>query len=514
MTDPIALTGVTSTWRYPSVLVQIGFNAGSVGGGSATRPNVIVAPKLSAGTYVANRLYYPATEAEVNAGAGKKSAAARMWRYFKRVAPGTKVGVICYDETSGGSPVKATTTITMSGTATAQTTWWLDIAGEVTSLLIPSGTTAADACALMRTALAASNVIDVSGATTNVIVTAPHAGTRGGVSAHPTIRIWTNTPGNGLTVTCPAYVGATTPGAEGTTTEAANLAAALSANSGSWFYNIITDLAANGTAMTGANAHILNQALPLSGKRGTLISAYTGTLAAGITLALAQNYERYSCAWTYAFKNSPDEAAAQFGALLAKYEEGDRTFNFDFYSDPDLLLTPVDDTTLYPDASDGNDAIIGGMTPFVVNGSGKAMLAKATTTKVRDSSGAYYLWGAYERHRVSGADDCGDQVQSLLAVSLAKQKLADDPVDTNGKPVYNRPRPRGVVYPFTLKPKIISKLRQLEAAAQCQRVEESIASLQVLRSTENRGRVLVSFNYFTIDLADQACIYIAESTPG
>lgn len=514
MTDPILLTGLTPTWRVPSILIQIGFNANSTGGGAADRTNVIVMPKLPSGTYTANTLYYPANGAEVDAGAGAKSAAARAWKFFKRVAPGVKVGVITYAETSGGSPVKATTTIVVAGTSTAQVTWTLDIAGEQTSVLIPTGTAAADVAALMRSALGASKVIDVSGSSANVIVTAPHYGIRGGVAAHPTIRIWSSTPGSGITITCPAYVGATTPGAEGTTTEAANYAAALNANSGTWIYNIITDQACNATLITNSNAFMLNQSLPLSGKRGTTISAYAGGLTAGTTLALAQNYERYSVAWTYAFKNAPDEAVAQFAALLAKYEAADRTYNFDNYSGPDMLLTPVEDSTLFPDANDANDAIIGGMTPFGVAANGKGILVKATTTKVRDATGVYYLWGAYERHRVSGADDCGDQMQSMLAIAAAGQKLADDPVDINGKPVFNRKRPRGVVYPYTIRPKVVAKLRQLEEGAQSQRTEEAIASLQVLRSTENRGRVLVSFNYYTIDLFDQAAVFIAESTPG
>ena len=515
MTDAIALTGLTGDYRYPAILVEIGFNVGAVGGGSTSRPNVVVGPKLSTGTYTANRLYYPASDAEAQAGAGAKSAAYRMWKKFKQVSPKTKCGMICYAETSGGSPIKATTTITVTGSSSSgQQVWTLNIGSEKTTVLLPTGTVDTVAAGLMRTALVASKVIDVSGSGANVIISAPQYGTRGGTATHPTIRIWSTITGSGLVATSSTYVGATTPGAEGTTTEAANFAAALSANSGSWFYNIITDLAANGTAITAANSFVLNQALPLAGKRGTLISAYSGGLSAGITLALAQNYERYTCLWSHAYQEPPDECAAVYGAILAKYEEGDRTFNFNKYSGPDFLLTPVEDSTLYPDEQDGNDAIVGGMAPGMVTPAGKAMLGKATTTKVRDSGGTYYLWGAYERHRVSGADDFGDRMASTMAIASQGQKLADDPVDARGKIVYNRNRPRGIVYPHTIRPKVVNVLRQEEAAGQCQRVEESIAGLQVLRSTDNRGRVLISVPYWTIDLFDQTAIYIAESTPG
>jgi phage tail sheath gpL-like len=515
MTDAIALTGLTPNWRKPGVFVQVSNAAGPIAGTSKDRPTVIFGPKLSTGTYTANRLYWPRDASEVEAGAGKISAAARAWKFANRVNKGSRIGIVCYAETSGGSAAAASTTITVGGTtATGTSVWTLGTADIDTSVLISTGDTPATVAGNMRAALAANGIIVASGSTTSVILTYPHAGTRGGTASYKPVKLTTNAPGVGITITLPGDLGATTPGVEGSTAEATNLAAALAANSGVWVYNIVNDLGGDSAALTALASFLGNQALPLAGKRGTAILAHNGAYSAASTLALAKNYERLHEVGAPCFRNAPDEVAAQVAALFAKHEETDRTYPFGGYSGPDFLLTPVADSTQWPDDTTINNAILGGVMPLAVNADGRGYIVDATTTRIKDATGTYTDYRAYKRHRVSGADDAGDKLQRTLTLNMQGKKLASDPVDDKGRPVYNNTVPPKVTYPRTLKKYCAKELENLVNAGQAQELDTMLSTLQVVRSTDNVERVLCSVEYRTIDHASQGGIVVNEVTPG
>ena len=515
MTDSIAITGVTANLRVPGVFVEVNSAAGPAGGTASDRPTVIVAKKLASGTYTANQLVWPQDEAAVNAGCGYRSDAAIGWRKARAANNTQRIGIIPYAETSGGTPVAASTTITVGGTtATGTTVWTLGVADTDNSVLIQSGDTVAEIAGFMRSKLAGNAVVVESGSSASVIISAPHVGTCGGVAGYKPIKVTTNAPGMGVTITGASDVGTTTPGVEGSTTEAANFAAALAANSGVWIYNIIADVGNNATALASLDAFLASQAEPLNGKRGTAIVAYNRAISGGTTLAQACNYERLSFVNGVAVRNTPMEIAANIGAIFAKREASDRTYPFAGYSLPDLLLIPVEDTTVYPDQLDQNDAILGGQMPLAVSPAGKVYIVDATTTRVLDSTGAYTDFRAYKRHRISGADDAGDKVQTVLALNMQGKKLSSDPVDAAGNPVYTNVVPPKVVYPRTLKKYVEKVLRDQEASGQSQDAAASIESLVMARSTDNVERVLCSFNYRTIDHATQAAVQLNETTPG
>jgi phage tail sheath gpL-like len=515
MADSIAITGYTPAWRKPGVVIQVSNAAGPVSGTAQDRPIVIVAPKQSSGTYTVNQLNWPRNASEVDAGAGRISPAARAWKFLNRILKTQRIGLICYAETSGGSAAAASTTITVGGTnATATTIWTLGIADTDTQVLINKDDSPATVAGNMRTALGPNSVITVSGSTTSVILTYPLAGARGGTASYKPIKLTTNAPGAGITITLPGDLGATSAGVEGSTTEASNLAAALAANSGVWIYNVVNDLGGDGTALTNLCSFIAGQALPLVGKRGTAIVGHNGSFSAGSTLALARNYERLSFVGAPACRNAPDEIAAQVGALFAKYEASDRTYPFENYTGPDMLLTPVADSTQWPDDTACNNAILGGVLPIAVNAVGKCIVVDATTTRVKDSTGVYADYRAYKRHRVSGADDVGDKIQQTLALNMQGKKLAKDPVDDKGRPVYTNTVPPKVVYPRTLKKYVEKVLRDQVDTGQATDLDVMLSTLQLVQSTDNVERVLCSVEYRTIDHASQAGVLVSEVTPG
>ena len=515
MADDIQLTGVTSGYRNPDVLMQIGFAQGSVAGVVPERKPVLVLPKEASGTFPINTLVWPKSEADVIAGAGSKNGPIyRAWKFWKRIDPNVQIGVIAYAATSGGSATAASTTIVIGGTtATAQKVLTVGFAEIDAQVLINVGDAPSDVALKLRTSLAqAFGPGVISGSAANVIITYPLAGTRGN-----TVMLTTSTPGNGISVTLPGNLGATTPGLEGSTTEAANFTAALNANSGVRMYNTVSDLGANAAALTAMAAYLLNQALPIASCRETATMGYNGTISAGTALAVAKNFPRLNIANGFVARETPEMIAVQLAALFTKYEAADSTFNFDLYSDADLLLTPIADTSQYPDKTDCNDAIVGGQTLFAVNENNRVFLVKAVTTRVRDDSGAYADWRAYERHRVSGADATGDEVQSAVAKLLAKKKLVDDPLMPDGKTLDRNAMaklPRGVICPARVQPTVAKILSDKADSGQAQRKGDMLASLKCIRSTDNRGRLLIGYDYYTCDLADQAAIFMAESTPG
>lgn len=229
---------------------------------------------------------------------------------------------------------------------------------------------------------------------------------------------------------------------------------------------------------------------------------------------MARNFERLTYAGAPAYRNAPDEIAAAVAALFSKYEATDRTFNFGGYSGEDFPLTPVADSTQWPDASDCNDAILGGVMPLAVTPTGKAYIVDATTTRIKDSTGSYTDYRAYKRHRVSGADDCGDKIQTTLALNMAGKKLANDPVDAQGRQVYTVTVPPKVMFPRTLKKYVEKVLRDQVDTGQAQDLDTMLSTLQLVRSTDNVERVLCSVEYRTIDHASQAGVLISEVTPG
>ena len=101
-----------------------------------------------------------------------------------------------------------------------------------------------------------------------------------------------------------------------------------------------------------------------------------------------------------------------------------------------------------------------------------------------------------------------------LALNMQGKKLADNPVDTRGNPVYNNPVPPKVSYPYILGNYVAKVLRDQEATGQAQDSAGSVATLQMSRSQDNVERVLCAFNYRTIDHASQAGVLLSEVTPG
>lgn len=520
MTD-IPITGVGDSWLNPGEYVQLAFAQGAVSGSSATRKILIPGPKMSTGTATVNVAVRAKKEADVITWTGAGSPIHRMFRFVQKVNKTAEIWILPYAETASGSPVAAvnTTTVVCAG-ATSATSWTRVVCGESFTVPIAAGAVAADIAGDMRDMIASATwlPVSVSGSSAAVTLTAKVKGIRGGAGSYFPLKIVDNAPGCGVTFTGAGDVGSTTPGAEGTTTEAASLAAALAANTSTLFYYTVTDTGGDTACAAALAAHLASQALPLGGKRGFGIMGYNGALAAGITIANARNYERQLITFGLGTDHAPDEIAAQIVGIFQKYTVTDPTYNFDGYTGADWFLRPSSDSSDWPTSDDINDAILGGLTPISAR-IGDTSLVTAITTRTLDSTGTYMDMRASEVHRVSGADVIADRMQSSLGLNLRGSKICADPLLADGVTVDANAIakfPRGMHCPFTVTPMLKKEIEEgvRDGILDPSKEDTMLESVQVFLSSTVNGRFEIGVSIYTINIYHQSTIYIAESTEG
>lgn len=507
----IPVTGYPSDYRVPSIGMEIVFAQGDSISGSGSREILVVTPVLSGGTYVAGTLYGPIkSEAEVSAGAGPGSRGHRIFRKIAKANKGATVYVLAVAETSGGTPVQAIGNIVLSGTATSDKVWAFMVCDEEIQVFIRTGDTAAEVATNIRAIINAKGHLPVTagGSTVTVAITYKHFGTCGGDGTYNPIRVRGVSPANGITATL-ADVGATTAGAEGSTSEAAALTTALATVTGRYFYYYAYDNFGNATAMAALRSHIVNKSLPRYGRVAYLISGYNGTAAAFTTLANGHNYERIECAVQPYSYHDPATLCGQLVASVQKVRETDPANGMINYASAEWDLLPAP-TQYWPDEDDVNDLMAAGAS-VVASKPGGTYLVQSLTTRSKDASGTYADFRAAESHRISVTDYCANDLKAALAPRLG-DGFRDHPRLPDGKPDPNAKIARGVSTPFTIRPVYVDKILSWEAAGLTQRSTESLASLTVVKSPINAGRLESGFSHYARDNLSQITCRIAEAS--
>lgn len=507
----IPVTGFASNYRTPSIGLELVFAQGESIGGAGARQCVQVGPKLASGTWTANTLYGPIkSEQEVIDGAGAGSCLHRWFRKFAKANKRASVYILPCAETSGGTPLQAIGTMAITGTATSDKTWTFMVCDEEISVFIKTGDLAATVATNIRAIVNGKTHLPVTAAGTagDVAFTSKHFGIRGGNGTYNPLRITGVTPGNGISATF-ADVGATTAGAEGTTTEAANITTALQTIDGRLFYYIGYDNFGNSTAMAAIKSHIANKSLPRYGRRSYAISGYNGTVAAYTTIANGLNYERIGCAVHPRSQHDPATLCAQLMASVQLKHETNPAFGFINYAGADWDLLPTD-SQYWLDEDDINDAIAAGAS-IIANKVGGTYLVMNLTTRSKDGSGTYADFRAAEAHRVSVADAFAAEWTSTMATYLGKG-FKEHPKLPNGLPNPNARVAPGVATEFTMRPPTIKLLSDYENAGYTQRLDDSVASFQMVKSPINAGRAEAGLNLYAIDVLSQITCRIAESS--
>jgi phage tail sheath gpL-like len=508
----VPVTGFPSDYRTPSIGIEIVYAQGESISGAGSREILVTGPMLASGTYTAGTVYGPIkTELEVQTGGGAGGRLHRMIRKIMKSNKTASVYVLPYAETTGGSPIQAIGNWVLSGTATSSFNWPVNVCGEDISIYVKSG----DAFGTVATALrAAINLrthlpITAAGSAGTVALTSKHYGTSGGNGTYNPLRCRALSPGNGLACSF-AEIGATTAGAEGTTTETATLTTALTAVDGRYFYYYAYDNFANTTAMAALKTHIAAKSAPRYGRTAYLVSGYNGTIAAATTVANGLNYERMECATQPYADVDPAELCGQLVASMQLVRETDPANGLINYAGAEWTLPPVSLTQYWPDEDDISDAIAAGLS-IIVSKTGGSFLAMSITTRSKDSSGTYADFRAAESHRVSVADYCATELKGALVPFIGKG-FKTHPKLPNGNPDPNAIIPRGVATDYTIRPTYVSYINAWEAAGLTQKASDSLASLTVVKSPINAGRLESGFSLYARDNLSQITCRIAESS--
>lgn len=514
MSDIIPITGIDQSFRVPGSYVELLFAQGPASASAGVREVVLVAPKISTGAWTAATLYRVNNEADAITGAGEGSPLHRAVRKFLNVNKDAKLWVVPVAETSGGSPVAATGTVTFTTTATATGTAAVTVCGELCTFVFQSGATPTDVAVGIVAAINAKGFLPLIASNSSGVVTltAKIKGISQGTASLGVIRFRASvTTGVGTTVaTSGAFLGSAVAGAEGTTTEAANFATALTTlDSVRKYY--IGSTSNDATSWGNLKTHIVTKTEPKRGLRSVGIVAYTGALSTCQTLAIGKNYERLNIFQQINSEHDSAELMGVWAGIRQKGEQVDPTWNFDTTRlDPHVL--PAYSTNDWPDADDQNDAINDGIT-VVASDTAGAYVVMSVNTRSKNSAGTQDDFRATETHRVSEGDYFCDKLLSLWALNFTGKKVKNDQFLADGVTVNpNQKLIKGVITPSQLVVPIRKLMQDEEDAGHLQNTATTKAGVRVVY--DGGGRLQAGLDLNTIDHLHQGTFRVAETSAG
>jgi phage tail sheath gpL-like len=496
----------------PGAYAEILYAQGPATAASARREVCFVMPKSAAGTWTVNKLYPVGSESEARAGAGAGSPLHRAIRKCMLHNKTARIHAVAYAASSGGSPATATATLTIATTATASGTLSLWGAGELSQASYRSGFTPTQIGDAIVSSVNGKEHLPftASNASGTVTLTAKIAGASQGTATLPNIRLHVDiTAGTGTTaVLGGAFLGTATAGADGTTTEAANLATALAivANVRKYYVGVSVF---DATGLGNLKTHLVTKCEPRQGLRSVGVAGYQGTLANGITLATGRNYERLQIVWQ---PNSEHDMAELVGAMIAIRQKEEELFsaaNLNQYPLNDILQ-PAFDAADYPNSDDLNDAILGGLTP-IASSSVAAQLVQSCTTRSKNTGGTVNDGRARKTMRVSVTDDFVDEELTYYGLKFLGKKLRGDELQDNGKVNPNQTLPANTITPASFKPHLLDRMKTFYDAG---KIENLLASQQSIRLNKVGGRLECGFDLDAAEDLDQTTLRVAEVSEG
>lgn len=505
-----ALTGIPSSYRAPLTALELIMGLGGSSAAPAGRDILYLAKKTASGTATVNTRYQISSEGQALELGGVGSEGHRMARAHIKANPNGRFYMVFYAASSGGSPVAASATFTVTGPATGSGSITIAVLGTVFEIPFVSGNSADDIGELIEATINNQPALAVTASNSSGTVTVTSRVAGASQNSVHRIRVISVTSGKG--VGCTASAALLASGADGTTTELTNFSAALTSIASVRDYYIVTPVTVS-TIAAALKAHVANKNLPNPGIRCRGFFPAVGSLSAAATIAIAQNTEVMHCAWFRNSDASPDEVVATVAATFQRYEALDPRHNFDRQS-LNGLLPPAPDSADWPDHDDLGDAVNDGLIPIVSTESG-AYIAMGVTTRSKDSSGTLDDFRATESHRISIMHNVAETIvlnHQLTFVNFAQQddpKLPDGSVDVNAIALL----PARVTCPFLFKSWFLQQLEQFFTAGQLQNQADWEAGTQARIDPSNTGRMQVSSAGRTIDLHHQATFRIAETTP-
>ncbi len=520
MSSPeIPITGLVADYRVPGTYAEILFNQGPATASAPAREVCFVMPKSASGTWTAATLNRVKNESDVSDGAGPGSPLHRAIRMFLQANKSAKIWAIPVAATSGGSPAIATNVLTIATNATGTVTITVTIAGEDSQATLPSGSTPTQIAVAIVASINAKTYLPctASNAAGVVTLTAKIAGESQGTATLGVHRCRVSiTSGVGTTASfAGAFLGASTAGAEGSTSEATSTATALDTIASRRFYYLVSS-GVDATTLGNFKTHVVTKSEPKQGYRSVIIAAYPGTLANVSTLANGLNYERLQIGWQRNPDSSPEEIAGNLAAVRQAYESVDSSSNW--VSDSAITnvwkIKPAYDSADWPDADDQNDAINDGVTP-IASLEGRSYPVMSVDTRSKNVAGTVDDFRSCETHRISVADEFTDELISNTALNFGNgKKLKDDERLADGTVNTNQKKIRNVITPSMVAATARDQLIDYYNDGKLQNLEASKASLRVVKSPANGARVEGGLDLNAIDHAHQFSWRISEVSSG
>lgn len=508
----IPITGVDASWRLPGSYAEIIFAQGPASAAAGVRHVVFAMPKTSAGTWTAATLYAINNEKDAEDGAGAGSPLHRAVRKFLQVNKDAKLYGLPVSETSGGVPIAATWTLTVTNVPTARGVAVVTVCGEECSYGYTTSDTVTTIAAGLKAAVNAKPWLPVTAdnALGVLTLTCKVKGLNGGTATVPVIACRGSvTTGTTTAVAASgAHLGTGAAGVEGTTTEQANLATALAAIDNTRRYYVVTS-DTTATGLGNVKTHIVNKSEPRRGLRSVGIAAYPGTAANCTTIANGLNYERLQMLWLENPDNDVAEIVGAIAAIRQKKEALDATANMAMTSLSGILNNAYL-TSDWQSDSELNDAINDGIAPIRSTDAGPVWIMNVNT-RSKNAAGTQDDFRAAECHRVSGADLFTDEVLADWALNWGGLKLEDDETLADGKPNPNQKLRSGVVRPSIYKAHYLKLLQDFHDRNHAQ----SLAAMKgSVRCVKTGSRLEVGNNLHIIDHNLTGTFRVAEVSTG
>lgn len=502
----IVLTGLTNTYPLPGEFAEILFAQGPSSGGTAVYSAILIGSKLSTGDATVEIVYGPggtvplASENDFINRFGAGSELHRMARRFLAVNTSTPLYAIATAD--GSSPVAATGTITMTGTASGAATLRIYVSDDSVDVGIASGDT--------PTAIAANIVIAVNSKTYWALTAASTAGVVTLTAKQPGLR------GNFINYSAQII-------ANGSITSTVSPTAVTSMASGSVGDNVANALAAinpvryyyivcaqeDATNLGKVKSQVGTQALPLNGIRQRYLAGSNAASVSTVnTIATGLNDPRGQITWQMSSDVVPAELAANSAAVISLIESDYSavTLNFDSFGSnantSALWNIDAPRSGISPTKLQQVSALNNGVTPIATSTPGNSYLVKLITLYSLNGSQPDYR--VRDWHKVSVCDRYTDDLLAQAAAMLRNKTVAADPL-------VNEVPPPGAVTPTVLKAIINRKTRDYFEAGLLQDVANIIANTEVSYdpvNTPNRLSALIPLE--PIDILDQVAFSVQQ----
>lgn len=511
----VPITGVSSSFLVPGAYLELNLAQGESNAATPGRDVVYVMPKTSTGTWTANTLYQVNSEAVAIDGAGVGSPLHRAIRKHLSVNRTSRLFALPYNASSGAGATAADGYVTFTGTATGSGLCKFTICGDEFTFGFKKDDTATAIGEILEEVINQATYLPVTANNVSgkVTITAKIAGGSQGDGTTGVIRFRAEvTSSKGITlVTSGAALGLDfgVAGADGATTEIANLTSALATIANTRKYFVGISAFASG-ALSALNTHIVTKSNPIPGLRSLGVAGFTGALATIQATAVTLNSARLTIV---AQPNSEHDVAELVGNLCAVGAlETSTQSQFPFVSyrkSGRWNIKGVKADSDRPSYLAIDDAMSDGIT-VIATDDGGSYIVDWLTTQSKNAAGTFNDTRALFFQRLSVGDDLGDTILIRHANTYAGFNLRPDVKNSAGVVDPNQRLIPKTITPSNYKGWLVRIVRDFESVGKIVNVANTINSLYVEIDPSNSRRLEVKLDFDVIEAFAQATIQLNE----